>query len=435
VKKLILISMVIVLVIALVLTGCGQSQPTTPAAQPAAPAAQPTTPAAQPTTPAAKPTTPAAQPTTPAPQAAKTLKVGIIFGLTGPDSPHQIMSRDCALLAIDWVNAKGGITINGEKYNLEGVVADNKGTPPGAIDAATKLVEQDKCKFIIGCVIPVQADAVASVTEKAKVLYVASYTDVMHPDRPLYFSSHYSFGAPIPVLYEVLFQKYTGIKTMGFLVEDEPGARTAGEVSQMIAKARGLTTLEPVTHPWEGSDYYPQWTKIISMKPDAVDQGLKLPNSTAGSVKQARELGYKGPIIAAIPGDPRVLIEMMGKSAANDFVNSSFDAYGPNMPPMVQEIIKLWEAKYKTPFDPDGCQPWDSIYTLKQVLEKAQSLDPAAVAKTWENMTTIDTSEGPGKMGGMKSFGNNHMVFGPVPISIFKNGAIELQGWYDSFMP
>jgi branched-chain amino acid transport system substrate-binding protein len=441
VKKSILVSMVIALVIAMVLTGCAQPQPA-PTTQPAvssstAPAPTTTAPAAPTTT--SKPAAPATQtsaPASPAAQpAAKTLKIGIIYGLTGPDSPHQIMERDCALMAIDWVNEKGGITINGEKYVMEGVVADNKGTPPGCIDAATKLVEQDKVKFVIGCVIPVQADSVASVTEKAKVLFSATYTDVMHADRPLYFTSHYSFAAPVPILYQVLLDKYQGIKTMGYLVEDEPGARAVGELSTNIAKSRGLNTLDPITHPWEASDYYPQWTTMMSLKPDAVDQGLKLPNNTAGCVKQGREQGYKGPIIAAIPGDPNVLIQIMGKDAANDFINSSFNPYGPDMPPMVQEIIKRWEAKFKTKFDPDGTQAWDGIWTLQQMLQKAQSLDPATVAKTWESTESLDTVCGLGKMGGGKTWGINHMVFGPAPVSIFKNGEIELQGWFDSFIP
>ena len=442
-KKSFLVPVIIALLTALVLAGC--AQPTASPTKPAAPAPAPTTaaPPPAPTTQAPAPAPPPPQPTTqapqptqaPAPPAAKTIKVVIIYGLTGPDSPHQIMERDCALMAIDWVNEKGGITINGEKYLLVGDVADNKGTPPGSIDAATKLVEQDQVKFVIGCVIPVQADSVASVTEKAKVLYIATYTDVMHADRPLYFTSHYSFAAPVPILYQVLLDKYQGIKTMGYLVEDEPGARAVGDLSMMIAKSRGLTTLDPITHPWEASDYYPQWTKMISLNPDAVDQGLKLPNNTAGSVKQARELGYKGPIIAAIPGDPNVLVQIMGKDAANDFINSSFDPYGPNMPPMVQEILKRWEAKFKTKFDPDGTQSWDSIYVLSQVLQKAQSLDPATVAKAWEGIQTLDTACGPAKMGGGKTWGINHMVFGPAPVSIFKQGQIVLQGWFDSFIP
>jgi len=57
------------------------------------------------------------------------------------------------------------------------------------------------------------------------------------------------------------------------------------------------------------------------------------------------------------------------------------------------------------------------------------------VAKAWEGIQTLDTACGPAKMGGGKTWGINHMVFGPAPVSIFKQGQIVLQGWFDSFIP
>jgi branched-chain amino acid transport system substrate-binding protein len=421
-KKLILVFLVILLAVALVMVGCsntGQSSPQT--SQPPSTAQSPS--ASQP------------QQTPAASQGAKTIKIGIIYGITGPDSPHQIMERDAALLAIEYVNEKGGVTINGEKYLFEGDVADNKGTPPGSIDAATKLVQQDNVKFIIGCVIPVQVDAVASVTEKAGVLFAATRTDVIHADRPLSFTTNYTFAAPLPFLYEVLLSKYPNVKTIGFMIGDESGARAVGEVSKQIAQGRGLTSVGDVIHPWETSDYYSSWTKMKSLNPDAVDNGLSLPNSTAALVKQGREIGYKGPMIAAIPGDPNTLIQMIGAQYANDFINATYDPYGPEAPAMVQDIVKRWEAKYQSKFDADGTEAFDSIYVLSQVLQKAQSLDPVQVAKVWESMPTVETVKGTAKMGGLATWGLNHMVFNPCPVSIYNQGKSNFVNWFDSYMP
>ena len=72
---------------------------------------------------------------------------------------------------------------------------------------------------------------------------------------------------------------------------------------------------------------------------------------------------------------------------------------------------------------------------LKQVIEKAQSLDPTEVAKTWENIDTLETALGPAKMGGEKSFGIKHMGFPPLAISRIQNGKIDFTKWVDSYMP
>ena len=227
-KKLFLIPLIIVLVVALVLGGCAGKAPE-----------------------------------------AKTLKIGVIYGLTGPGSQMQLAKRDTVLMCADWINEKGGVTVNGEQYLIECIVEDNNNTPPGSITAATKLVHQDQVKFILGCVVPVQVDAVASVTEPNKVLYVAERTDIVHPDRPYSFTPNYGFASPLPGLYGALLELYPGVKKIAYIVEDEPGARIVGELSQNIARGHGLTVMEPQIHPWEAPEFYPQWTKIIGEKPAA----------------------------------------------------------------------------------------------------------------------------------------------------------------------
>ena len=393
-KKLFLIPLIIVLVVALVLGGCAGKAPE-----------------------------------------AKTLKIGVIYGLTGPGSQMQLAKRDTVLMCADWINEKGGVTVNGEQYLIECIVEDNNNTPPGSITAATKLVHQDQVKFILGCVVPVQVDAVASVTEPNKVLYVAERTDIVHPDRPYSFTPNYGFASPLPGLYGALLELYPGVKKIAYIVEDEPGARIVGELSQNIAKGHGLTVMEPQIHPWEAPEFYPQWTKIIGEKPDAVDQGLKMPDSTAACVRQGRELGYEGPIIAAIPGDPHLIINMIGKEFATDFIYAAFDVYGPEAPPMVKEIVALWDSIHDEPFDADSPESWDTLWVLVQAIEKAQSLDPTVVAQTWEKMDTFQSTKGTGRMGGAQVFGINHMGFSPCPVIRLQNGEIEFIKWFDPWIP
>jgi branched-chain amino acid transport system substrate-binding protein len=405
-KKLFIILMMVVLVSALVLGGCAQQAPgPTPTPAPA-----------------------------PTPQA-KTLKVGIIYGLTGPGSQHQLMERDVTQLCADWLNEKGGITIKGEQYKIELVDEDSKMTPPGAVDAATRLVYEENVKFIIGCVIPVQAHAVSSVTEKNKVLYISTRTDVVSSNEPYTFTSMYNHAGPTPIVYETLLEKYPGVKTIGQIINDETGARAAAEVSQNIAKARGLTMLEPQVHPWEASEFFPEWTKIISQNPDAVDIGLNLPDNTANCIKQGRQLGYIGPMFCPVGGDPHLLQKMVAKDLLTDFIYNVCDVYGPDATPMIKEIVTRWGKSHTDPCDADAPEAWDPLWELAQAMEKAQSLDPTDVKDALENMSTIETSCGIAKLGGAKTFGSNHMIFKPAPVSRFMNGELEFIKWGDVWLP
>ena len=258
----------------------------------------------------------------------------------------------------------------------------------------------------------------------------------MHPDRPYSFTPNYGFASPLPGLYEAMLELYPGVKKIGYIVEDEAGAHAVAGLSQNIARGHGLEVIEPEIHPWEAPEYYPQWTKILGENPDAVDQGLKMPDSTAACVRQGRELGYTGPIIGAIPGDPHIILKMIGNPEfATDFIYASFDVYGPDAPPMVKELTKMWDATHDEPLDADGPEVWDSIWVMVQAIEKAQSLDPTAVMKTWEKMETIETPWGPGTMGGGQAFGLNHMVVRISPITRLQNSKVEFIKWDKVMIP
>lgn len=72
---------------------------------------------------------------------AKTVKIGSIYSLSGPGSEVNILMQRGVAMCKDWINAKGGITVKGEKYLIEIVSEDDKASAEGAVTAATKLVQ------------------------------------------------------------------------------------------------------------------------------------------------------------------------------------------------------------------------------------------------------------------------------------------------------
>jgi branched-chain amino acid transport system substrate-binding protein len=372
--------------------------------------------------------------------AAKTLKIGAIYSLTGLGSEIETICRNGSELAKDWINEKGGITIKGEKYLIDLIVEDQKGVVDGAVAAATKLVERNQVKFVIGQIVPDVVIAAASVTEPAKVLRSLAWGGgipaVMNPDTPYTFRPVLSGAEVIPVNYDYLIDTYPNVKTVALINPDEPGGQFFMMRSKQEAEKRGLKVVAAEFHdPQEQQDFYPVLTKLLAAKPDALDVGTGFPIPGSLKLKQARELGFKGPVFSPSPVELYTILDIAGKDFAYDYFNGSMDIKSPDVPPMIKEIQKRWEAKFKSRFMFESFQGWDALWCLVQAIEAAQSFDPTVVKTTWEKMKSIKTSYGTGHMGGLKTYGVNHLVVRPCPISAFAKGEVKLIKWYTPEFP
>src|SRR5512137_1176406 len=78
--------------------------------------------------------------------AAKTVKIGAIFSVTGPAAFLGAPEAKTARMLIDKINREGGI--NGQKLEL--VLKDSGGSPEKAVSFAKQLIEEDKVLAIIG---------------------------------------------------------------------------------------------------------------------------------------------------------------------------------------------------------------------------------------------------------------------------------------------
>jgi branched-chain amino acid transport system substrate-binding protein len=78
---------------------------------------------------------------------AEDVKIGVPFDVTGPSAGAVLPLMDAIKLAVDEINANGGI-LKGQKLQL--VVVDSKSTVPGSVEAASKLVKDDNVAAMVG---------------------------------------------------------------------------------------------------------------------------------------------------------------------------------------------------------------------------------------------------------------------------------------------
>src|SRR2546430_9751301 len=79
--------------------------------------------------------------------AADTIKVGVLHSLSGTMAISETVLKDVTLMAIDEINAKGGVL--GKK--LEPVVVDPASNWPLFAERARQLLRQDKAAVVFGC--------------------------------------------------------------------------------------------------------------------------------------------------------------------------------------------------------------------------------------------------------------------------------------------
>ncbi|MDH7490767.1 MAG: ABC transporter substrate-binding protein, partial [Anaerolineae bacterium] len=99
----------------------------------------------------------------------KTIKIGVIAPMTGDVKTFGESTKNGVELAVEEWNAKGGLL--GKKIEI--VLADDKNDPAEATAAATKLIQQDKVKFIVGSVASKCSIPISDVCNKNKVVMIS----------------------------------------------------------------------------------------------------------------------------------------------------------------------------------------------------------------------------------------------------------------------
>ena len=366
----------------------------------------------------------------------KTLKIGGLFCLTGFGSSAETYIAEGAKLAEEWINEKGGLTIKGEKYKVELVMEDMKGTADGAVAAATKLAFDHKVKIVIGTVVPFMVQAAGSVLEPAKVLRAVLYNCGMPseygPQTPYMFLTYDSTIEGMRAALDYLKEAYPKVKSVAYIIPDDGSVPYLDKMFREKATSIGYQIATVEKWAMTTQDFSPIITKVLASKPEAIAFANGWPQATGSMLKNIREMGFKGPVFGCNYDDAYQIREIAGKEASTDFFIHQIDLDSPDMTPMIKEIAKRAKAKYGKAY---GMHIWgfNPLYELKQVIEAAQSVDPTAIKDTWEKMKTVDTVYGPGKMGGLKTYGINHTVCAPCPIVALMNGEVKWVKWVDVY--
>lgn len=370
----------------------------------------------------------------------KTLQIGFMAGMTGFASDAGQIFEQGARLAEEWINEKGGITINGTPYLIELVVEDHKCSAEGSVAAATKLVYDKKMKFIAGTIMPFIVASAGTVTEQAKVLRAVLYNcatpSEYGPDTPYTFVVENATVEGTISTFNYLVKAYPNVKSLAVLIPDDGAIPFLGPIVGKLAKERGIKVVgDIIGWPLDTIDFTSIGHKAVGRKADAIVSVNGWPSMQGGILKAARQSGYTKPIFITNYSPCYDILAVAGKEASTDFFTNGVTIGAPGNPPMLDEFARKLEAKHKHKSYYFAAMGFDGVWVLAQAIEAAQSLDPKVVKEKWEKMEKMDTLFGPGKLGGLKTYGIKHTLSHPAPIQGLVNGEVKHLSWENVSIP
>lgn len=314
---------------------------------------------------------------------AEELKVGMINVLTGPGSFWGLAFHRGAEFAFSDINKTGGVVVGGKRYMFKYWAEDDKYKPEESVVVAHKLIFTDKVKFILGPISSSSVLAVGPICERNKVFNIAgSYApQLTMPGKNLYtvrtvgFMPKQLFGGMVNKFKEL----YPSLKTVGSIYPDDNLGQSSNSVAKSYLEPAGYQIIEEVPYPRGTKEQRPMVTKVLAKKPDVLWIFGSPPEDMVIQVKEARLMGFKGPIWSTGAVDPKFLFEIAGVEASEGVVSAYFDPVAEGASPEMVEYGKRYLKAYPGTWDPSAEVYYTSAYMLKRAMEIANSIDPTAV--------------------------------------------------------
>src|SRR5688500_14793077 len=184
----------------------------------------------------------------------KTVKVGILHSLSGTMAISETVLKDVALMAIEEINAKGGVM----GMKIEPVVVDPASNWPLFAEKARQLITQDKVAVVFGCWTSVSRKSVLPVFEELNGLL---FYPVQYEGEEISKNVFYTGAAPnqqaIPAVEYLMSKDGGGAKRFVLLGTDYVYPRTTNKILRALLKSKGVADkdIDEVYTPFGHSDY------------------------------------------------------------------------------------------------------------------------------------------------------------------------------------
>lgn len=347
------------------------------------------------------------------------VKIGLLAPLTGFASADGFSVLESVKLAVEKVNAGGGIM--GRPVEL--IYYDDAADSKQAVSLANKLIQQDKVDAFVAGSYSLPSRAVAPFFDEEEIPLVAAYA--LHPDLT---NGDYTFRNGFlgttegRVAAYTLLELFKANKVALITSDNDFGLTLSQGFTEYLKKVgREGDLILHQTYPGSEKDFKVYLSKLKEAAPDAVFfSGYYF--QTGPALQQAKELGLTNIKFLGEQGaDSPKTAEIAGPAAEGLVILTNLDRDDPR--PVVQEYLKAYRERHKIEPDMVGASAYDAFMIIADAMKTAQSTegkkvrDAIAATKNYDGLTGI-----------IAGFDEKGEVLKPVQLQIIKDGTFHHYG-------
>jgi branched-chain amino acid transport system substrate-binding protein len=346
--------------------------------------------------------------------AQETIKIGEFGSLTGDNASFGTSQNNGVQMAVEEINAAGGI--DGKKIDL--TLEDNQTKQGETTTITRKLISQDHVVAIIGEVASSKTLEAAPIAQAAKIPLIA--TAATNPKvtqtGDYVFRVCFTDDFQAVVIARFVLEKLKA-KNVAFMtdVKQDYSVGLTNIAKDYLAK-NGGTIVKEQSYSSGDKDFRAQLTDLKSANPDVIIITGYYPEASL-IAKQARQFGIKAILVGGDGWDGSSLIPVGGKAIEGSYFSNHFSV--EDQSPLVQEFVKKYKAKYNAAPDAFAALGYDATKLLADAIKRAGSTDPEKLKAAIQS-----TSGFPGVSGKITIGPDRNAVKSAVILTI-KDGALK----------
>lgn len=318
------------------------------------------------------------------------VKIGMTAPLTGAAAESGISIRQGAELAVEEINANGGINIGGKMFSIALFVEDNESKPEVGVSAAVRLITKDKVHYLIGdAILSSVTMAIMDLAPRYEIPIVSCEsvsTAIVekieaNPEKyKYYWKMNFGSTAYADTIFNTInwlvdqgnFNPKT--RTIFFIVEDTDYGRSNAQEAAKSFESIGWEVTAIETVPLGHTEFYPQLNKLKDINADVLISIFTPLSSGVALVKQFDEVGVSSLHLAIYYPTQPEFIQQAGDSTEGLLWGPLI--FDPIHNDTHKDFAQRIRAKFNVEANLDHGYGFDAVNNAIDSIRRADSLEP-----------------------------------------------------------
>ena len=298
------------------------------------------------------------------------IKFGFFGALTGPTATFAISGKNGATLAVEQINAAGGVL--GKPLVL--LAEDDRGEAAEAASVVSKLITRDHVVALIGEQASSRTLAAAPIAQSYHVPMISPTSTNVEVTKKGDYIFRMCFIDPYQGKALATFARRDLKAPTAAILVDARSDYSMGlaEAFRTAFTEQGGRVIDELKYTEGDSDFSAQLTALGPKAPDV----LVIPGyyTDAGLIaRQARALGLKAVLLGADGWDSPKLIEIGGEAIEGAYLSNHYSVDDPS--PSVRQFVDAYKARFGSEPDSIATLTYDATRLLADAITRAGSTE------------------------------------------------------------